>query len=72
MSQKRTYYNNMAEGHLNKIIVEPSKISINSNGIAELHGNDLTNLTPCLKSLQHNTLQPETGQHMEYAGKITQ
>ncbi len=33
----------------------------NSNGIAELHGNDLTNLTPRLKSLQHNTLQPENG-----------
>ena len=25
----------------------------------ELHGNDLTNLTPRLKSLQHNTLQPQ-------------
>ena len=37
MSQKRTYYHNMAEGHLNKITAEASKIneSINSNGIAE-------------------------------------
>ena len=34
--------------------------------------NDLERLTPRLKSLQRNMLQPETGQHMEYAGKITQ
>ena len=34
--------------------------------------NDIERLTPCLKSLQRNMLQPEMGQHMEYAGKITQ
>ena len=34
--------------------------------------NDLWHLTHRLKSLQHETLQPETGQHMEYAGKATQ
>ena len=34
--------------------------------------NDLSHLTPRLKSLQHNTLQPEMGQHMEYVGNITQ
>ena len=34
--------------------------------------NDLERLTPRLKSLQRNMLQPETGQHMEYAGMITQ
>ena len=33
---------------------------------------DLRLLTRRLKSLQHDTLQPETGQHMEYAGKATQ
>ena len=27
---------------------------------------------PRRKSLQHDTLQPETGQHMEYAGNVTQ
>ena len=32
-----------------------------ADGVDELHGNDLTNLTPRLKSLQHNTLQPENG-----------
>ena len=25
----------------------------------------------CLKSLQHDMLQPEMVQHMEYAGKVT-
>ena len=34
--------------------------------------NDLWLLTRRLKSLQHDTLQPETGQHMEYAGNVTQ
>ena len=33
---------------------------------------DLWLLTPRLKSLQHDTLQPKTGQHMEYAGNVTQ
>ena len=33
--------------------------------------NDLAHLTRCLKSLQHDMLQPETGQHMEYDGKVT-
>ena len=27
----------------------------------DVSGNDLTNLTPCVKSMQHNTLQPENG-----------
>ena len=37
VSKESTYNNNMAEGHLNKIIEEASKVneSINSNGIAE-------------------------------------
>ena len=34
--------------------------------------NDLWHLTRRLKSLQHDMLQPEMGQHMEYAGNITQ
>ena len=34
--------------------------------------NDLRRLTRRLKSLQHDMLQPEMGQHMEYAGNITQ
>ena len=34
--------------------------------------NDQWLLTRRLKSLQHDTLQPETGQHMEYAGNVTQ
>ena len=34
--------------------------------------NDLWHLTRRLKSLQHDTLQPETGQRMEYAGNVTQ
>ena len=33
--------------------------------------NDLCHLTRRLKSLQHEMLQPETGQHMEYAGNVT-
>ena len=33
---------------------------------------DLRLLTRRLKSLQHDMLQPETGQHMEYAGNVTQ
>ena len=33
---------------------------------------DLRHLTRHLKSLQHDTLQPEMGQHMEYAGNVTQ
>ena len=33
---------------------------------------DLRLLTRRLESLQHDTLQPETGQHMEYAGSVTQ
>ena len=33
---------------------------------------DLRLLTRRLKSLQHDTLQPEMGQHMEYAGNVTQ
>ena len=33
---------------------------------------DLKLLTRRLKSLQHDTLQPETGQHMEYARNVTQ
>ena len=33
---------------------------------------DLRHLTRRLKSLQHDTLQPETGQHMECAGNVTQ
>ena len=33
---------------------------------------DLRHLTRRLKSLQHDTLQPEMGQHMEYAGNVTQ
>ena len=37
-----------------------------------MHDNDLAHLTLRLKSLQHDMLQPEMGQHMEYAGKITQ
>ena len=36
-----------------------------------MHDNDLAHLTPRLKSLQHDMLQPETGQHMEYAGNIS-
>ena len=33
----KNYYNNMAEGHLNKITAEASKVneSLNSNGIAD-------------------------------------
>ena len=34
MSQKRTYYNNMAEGHLNKITSEASKVEKS----IQLHG----------------------------------
>ena len=37
-----------------------------------MHDNDLVHLTLHLKSLQHDMLQPETGQHMEYAGNVTQ
>ena len=33
---------------------------------------DLRLLTGRLKSLQHDMLQPETGQHMEYVGNVTQ
>ena len=33
--------------------------------------NDLWHLTRRLKSLQHEMLQPETGQHIEYAGNVT-
>ena len=33
--------------------------------------NNLWHLTRRLKSLQQETLQPETGQHMEYAGNVT-
>ena len=36
-----------------------------------MQDNDLAHLTLRLKSLQHNMLQPETGQHMEYVGKLT-
>ena len=32
---------------------------------------DLWHLTRPLKCLQHDMLQPETGQHMEYAGNVT-
>ena len=34
--------------------------------------NDLAHLTPRLKSLQHDTLQPENGSTHGYAGNITQ
>ena len=37
-----------------------------------MNDNDLSHLTRCLKSLQHDMLQPEMGQHMEYAGNVTQ
>ena len=37
-----------------------------------MNDNDLAHFTLCLKSLQHDMLQPETGQHMEYAGNVTQ
>ena len=37
-----------------------------------MHDNDLAHLTLCLKGLQHDMLQTETGQHMEYAGNVTQ
>ena len=37
-----------------------------------MHDNDLAHLTLRLKSLQHDMLQPETGQHMEYADNVTQ
>ena len=37
-----------------------------------MNDNDLWHLTRRLKSLQHEMLQPKMGQHMEYAGKVTQ
>ena len=36
-----------------------------------MNDNDLWQLTRRLKSLQHDMLQPETGQHMEYASNVT-
>ena len=36
-----------------------------------MEDNDLWHLSRRLKSLQHEMLQPETGQHMEYAGNVT-
>ena len=36
-----------------------------------MNDNDLWHPTRRLKSQQHEMLQPETGQHMEYAGNIT-
>ena len=36
-----------------------------------MHDNDLSHLIRRLSSLQHKTLQPETGQHMEYASIVT-
>ncbi len=50
----------MAQGHLNKITAEGLEDKV-SPSTPTLHGNDLTNLTPRLKSPQHNTLQPEHG-----------
>ena len=37
-----------------------------------MNDNDLWHLTRRLKILQHDMLQPETAQHMEYAGNVTE
>ena len=36
-----------------------------------MNDNDLWHLTRHLKSLQHDMLQPEMGQRMEYAGNVS-
>ena len=36
-----------------------------------MNDNELWHLTRRLKGLQHEMLQPEMGQHMEYAGNVT-
>ena len=51
----------MAEGHLNKVTAEASKVneSINSNGIAECKTTTYRTLFFVVRILQHETLQPE-------------
>ena len=74
MSQKRTYYNKYGLRSSKTITTE----GLEDKWVHQLQqhhwvkDHDLRLLTHRLKSLQHDTLQPETGQHMEYACNVTQ
>jgi len=62
----------MAEGHLNEITTEASKIneSINSNGIAECMTTTYRTLFFVGKVYNMRRCN-RVGQHMEYAGRVT-
>ena len=62
----------MAEGHLNEITAEASKIneSINSNGIAECMTTTYRTLVFIGKDCNMRRCS-HVGQHMEYVGRVT-
>ena len=65
----------MAQGQLKSITAEGLEDKVSPSTptaqLSERQDNDLWHLTRRLKSLQHEMLQPEMGQHMEYAGNVT-